>query len=47
MAADFTFLDDDRKVVATLHGYEATVDNSLIHSFRNNVLQAVMKGNVQ
>jgi hypothetical protein len=38
MVADFTFLDDDRQVVATLTGYEATIDASLIHSFKNNGL---------
>jgi NAD(P)-dependent dehydrogenase (short-subunit alcohol dehydrogenase family) len=46
LVADFTFLDDDRTVVATLSGYEATVDNSLIHSFRENVLKTVITGNM-
>jgi NAD(P)-dependent dehydrogenase (short-subunit alcohol dehydrogenase family) len=36
MVADFTFLDADEQVVATLMGYEATVDQTLIHAFRNN-----------
>jgi hypothetical protein len=34
MVADFTFLDDDRQVVATLTGYEATVDESLIRALK-------------
>ena len=43
MIADFTFLDDDQKVVATLTGYEATIDESLIHAFQNNALPSVIK----
>jgi NAD(P)-dependent dehydrogenase (short-subunit alcohol dehydrogenase family)/acyl carrier protein len=42
MIADFTFLDDDRQVVATLNGYEATVDEALIHAFQNNGLPPVI-----
>jgi hypothetical protein len=38
MVADFTFLDDDLQVVATLAGFEATVDESLMHAFKNNGL---------
>ncbi len=45
MVADFTFLDADKKVVATLSGYEATVDETLIHAFRDNVLPTVITGN--
>ena len=45
--ADFTFLDEDRQVVATLKGYEATVDESLIHAFKNNGLPSVIKENQQ
>jgi acyl transferase domain-containing protein/NAD(P)-dependent dehydrogenase (short-subunit alcohol dehydrogenase family) len=45
MVADFTFLDDNHLVVATLSGYEATVDESLIHAFKNNGLQPVFKEN--
>jgi hypothetical protein len=44
MVADFTFLDDDRQVVATLSGYEATVDEGLKHAFQNNGQPPVMKG---
>jgi acyl transferase domain-containing protein/NAD(P)-dependent dehydrogenase (short-subunit alcohol dehydrogenase family) len=44
MVADFTFLDDDRQVVATLTGYEATVDEGLMHAFQNNGRPPVMKG---
>jgi hypothetical protein len=47
MVADFTFLDDDRQVVATLAGYEATVDESLMHAFQNNALHSVFKENQQ
>ena len=47
MIADFTFLDDDRQVVATLTGYEATVDESLIHAFKENVLKPVIKEHIQ
>ena len=47
MVADFTFLDEDRQVVATLKGYEATVDESLIHAFKNNGLPSVIKENQQ
>ena len=42
LVADFTFLDDDQKVVATLTGYEATVDESLMHAFRKNALPPVI-----
>ncbi len=45
--ADFTFLDDDGQVVATLTGYEATVDELLIHAFKENVLKPVLKANIQ
>ncbi|MDX2454394.1 SDR family NAD(P)-dependent oxidoreductase, partial [Desulfosarcina sp.] len=47
MIADFTFLDDDRLVVATLTGYEATVDESLIHAFKENTLKSVFKEHIQ
>lgn len=47
MIADFTFLDDDGQVVATLNGYEATVDESLIHAFKENVLKSVLKAHIQ
>jgi NAD(P)-dependent dehydrogenase (short-subunit alcohol dehydrogenase family) len=47
MIADFTFLDDDRQVVATLAGYEATVDESLIHAFKENILKPVLKAHMQ
>ena len=47
MIADFTFLDNDRLVVATLTGYEATVDESLIHAFKENTLQSVFKEHIQ
>jgi acyl transferase domain-containing protein/NAD(P)-dependent dehydrogenase (short-subunit alcohol dehydrogenase family) len=40
--ADFTFLDDDHQVVATLNGYEATVDETLIHAFQKNALPSVI-----
>lgn len=36
MTGDFTFLDDDNVVVARLTGYEAIMDASLAHAFRNN-----------
>jgi NAD(P)-dependent dehydrogenase (short-subunit alcohol dehydrogenase family) len=42
MVADFTFLDEDNQVVATLSGYEAAVDESLIHSFKENSLHSVI-----
>ncbi|MDL2275381.1 polyketide synthase dehydratase domain-containing protein, partial [Desulfosarcina sp. OttesenSCG-928-G10] len=38
MTADFIFLDEDQEVVATLSGYEATIDANLMHAFRNNRL---------
>ena len=44
LVADFTFLDADHQVVATLTGYEATVDLSLIHSFKNNETPALARG---
>ena len=47
MMADFTFLDDDGQVVATLNGYEATVDESLIHALKENVLKSVLKAHIQ
>ena len=47
MVADFTFLDQDRQVVATLTGYEATVDESLMQAFKNNGLEPVIKENQQ
>jgi hypothetical protein len=47
MIADFTFLDPDRRVVATLTGYEATVDESLMQAFKNNGLTPVIKENRQ
>ena len=46
MVADFTFLDNDNKVVATLSGYEASVDKSLIHSFKNNELHTFIQESV-
>jgi hypothetical protein len=36
MVADFIFLDDQGLVVATLNGYEAIVDPSLVQAFKNN-----------
>ncbi len=45
MVADFTFLDDGGQVVATLNGYEATVDESLIHAFHNNGQPSVLPEN--
>ena len=36
MVADFTFLDEQRQVVATLNGYEATIDQALMHAFQDN-----------
>ena len=47
MVVDFTFLDDDRQVVATLSGYEATIDESLMRAFQNNALHSVFKENCQ
>ena len=44
MVADFTFLDDDGQVVATLSGYEATIDQNLMHAFQNNGLVSGNKG---
>lgn len=44
MVADFTFLDEAGQVVATLEGYEATVDANLIHAFRNNGMSPAVKG---
>jgi hypothetical protein len=32
-------------VIATLSGYEATIDNLLIHAFKKNVLDTVIKAN--
>ena len=43
MVADFAFLDEANEVVATLQGYEATVDETLIHAFKNNGLSSAMK----
>jgi acyl transferase domain-containing protein/NAD(P)-dependent dehydrogenase (short-subunit alcohol dehydrogenase family) len=45
MVADFTFLDETDLVIATLSGYEATIDNLLIHAFKENVLDTVIKAN--
>jgi hypothetical protein len=45
MTADFTFLDADEQVVATLEDYEATVDPALIHAFRNNGQPSVIQKN--
>jgi hypothetical protein len=36
MVADFIFLDGQGQVVATLNGYEATVDPSLVQAFKDN-----------
>jgi hypothetical protein len=47
MIADFTFLDDDRLVVATLTGYEATIDESLIHAFKENALKPVFNEHIK
>jgi hypothetical protein len=47
MVVDFTFLDDDQQVVATLSGYEATIDESLMRAFQNNALHTVIKENCQ
>ncbi len=44
MVADFTFLDNDENVVATLSGYEATIDASLMDAFKNNGLSDALKG---
>ncbi|BBO80000.1 hypothetical protein DSCO28_05660 [Desulfosarcina ovata subsp. sediminis] len=44
MVADFTFLDEDNQVVATLSGYEATIDQALMHAFKNNGLPSVING---
>ncbi|MGA6926093.1 MAG: SDR family NAD(P)-dependent oxidoreductase [Desulfosarcina sp.] len=44
LMADFTFLDATDQVVATLSGYEATVDESLMHAFGKNGLGPVFKG---
>ncbi len=41
IVADFTFLDHSDQVVATLTGYEATVDEALLHAFQNNGLSPV------
>ena len=45
MTADFTFLDDSDQIVAILNGYEATVDDALIHAFQKNGLPPVIKEN--
>ena len=45
MVADFTFLDAEDQVVATIKGYEATVDQTLIHAFRNNGQSSVIQSN--
>ena len=45
IVADFTFLDADEQVVATLMGYEATVDQTLIHAFRDNGQKSVIHEN--
>ncbi|BBO73640.1 hypothetical protein DSCW_10570 [Desulfosarcina widdelii] len=45
MVADFTFLDADEQIIATLTGYEATVDQALIHAFRNNTQTSVIQEN--
>jgi hypothetical protein len=42
LIADFTFLDDARNVVATLNGYEATMDENLIQAFNENKLERVI-----
>jgi len=47
MVADFTFLDDNLQVVATLAGFEATVDESLMHAFKNNGLKSEITENIQ
>jgi NAD(P)-dependent dehydrogenase (short-subunit alcohol dehydrogenase family)/acyl carrier protein len=47
MVVDFTFLDDDQQVVATLSGYEATIDESLMRAFQNNALHTVSNENCQ
>ena len=44
MVADFTFLDHDDQVVATLSGYEAIIDDALMHAFKNNGLPSIFKG---
>ena len=41
MVADFTFLDDDNQVVATMSGCETIIDGSLIHAFKNNRLPSL------
>ena len=43
MTADFTFLDENEQIVATLDGYEATVDAALLDAFRKNGIPSVMK----
>ena len=45
MVADFTFLDADDQVVATIKGYEATVDQTLMQAFRNNGQPPVIQAN--
>ena len=44
MVADFTFLDHHDQVVATLSGYEAIIDNALMHAFKDNGLPNAFKG---
>ena len=44
MVANFTFLDDKDQVVATISGYEAIIDDSLMHAFKDNGLPNVFKG---
>ncbi|PIE68131.1 MAG: hypothetical protein CSA23_00500 [Deltaproteobacteria bacterium] len=46
LVADFTFLDEQQRVVATLSGYEATIDESLIHSFHKKELSIVIKEDI-
>jgi hypothetical protein len=44
MVADFTFLDENHQVVATLVGFEATIDDSLIQAFKDNGPPTVIEG---
>jgi hypothetical protein len=43
MVADFTFIDAYRQVVATLKGYEAIVDESLMQAFKNDRSPSAIK----
>jgi len=34
ISGNFTFLDNDKRVVATLYGYEAIMDPLLVNAFK-------------